>query len=58
MTVGFNPTLVRILGGLERKLRCAQDIVLYTFFCLAVSRDFAKNVEILGFLDIDESKTL
>ena len=47
MTVGFNPPVGRIFGGLERKLRCAQNIVVYTFFCLAVSRDFAKKVEIV-----------
>ena len=44
------PPLVRIFGALERKLRCAQNIVIvYTFFCLPVSWDFAKNLEILEF---------
>ena len=32
----------------------AQNIVFYTFFCLPVSRDFAENMEILGFLDVDQ----
>ena len=30
----------------------------YTVFCLPVSRDFLKNVEILGFLNADQAKTL
>ena len=51
---GVQPPLVRIFGGLERKLRCAQNSGFYTFFCLAVSRDFAKTVEIQGFLDVDQ----
>ena len=54
--VGSTPPLVRIFGGLERKLRCAQDRVFYTFFCLPVSRDFAKNVEIHFFTMLTSQK--
>ena len=55
VTVGFSP-LVRIFGGLERKLRCAQNIVFYRFFCLPVSRDFAKNVEVRDFWMLTSQK--
>ena len=30
--------------------------VFYTFFCLPVSPDFARTVETLGFLEVDQSK--
>ena len=58
VTVGFNPPLVRIFGGLERKLRCAQNIVFLHVFLLSSVLGLAKNVENLGFFDVDQSKTL
>ena len=35
----INHPSVRIFEGLEPKLRCAQNIVFYMFFCLAMSRE-------------------
>ena len=58
VTVGFNLHLVHIFWGFERKVRCAQNIVFCTFFCLQVSPDLANNVEILKFLGVDQSTIL
>ena len=55
---GVQPPWSAVLVG-QGKLRCAPNTVFYyRFFCLPVSCDFAKNVDILGYLDVNQSKTL
>ena len=57
MTVGFNPPGPHFCGVRAETQMCPKHF-FYTFFCLAVSRDFAKNAEIRGFLDVEHPTTL